>query len=44
VITWNLQKVAPVKYTGPNLAGKGGGDVAIEELVLSSEQLILPRK
>ena len=44
VITWHLQKVAPLKYTGPNLAGKGGGDVAIEELVLSSEQLILPRK
>ena len=41
VITWNLQKVAPAEYTGPNLAGKGG-DVAIEELVLSSEQLILP--
>ena len=44
VITWNLQKVVPVKYTGPNLAGKGGSDVAVEELVLSSEQLILPRK
>jgi phage tail-like protein len=35
VITWNLQKVVPIKYTGPNLAGKGGGDVAIEELVLA---------
>lgn len=25
------------KYTGPNLTGKGGGDVAMEELVLSAE-------
>jgi len=33
---WKLQNVVPLKYTGPTLAGKGG-DVAMEELVLSSE-------
>lgn len=36
---WILTGVAPLKYTGPTLAGKGGGDVAMEELVLSSESL-----
>ena len=36
---WTLTKAAPMKYTGPTLAGKGGGDVAMEELVLSSEGL-----
>ena|SRR5688572_3905626 len=34
---WTLTKAAPMKYTGPTLAAKGGGDVAMEELVLSSE-------
>jgi phage tail-like protein len=34
---WKLRGVVPMKYTGPTLAGKGGGDVAIEELVLSAE-------
>ena len=29
----------PLKYTGPTLAAKGGGDVAMEELVLSIESL-----
>ena len=38
---WTLQSVIPLKYTGPTLAGKGGGDVAMEELVLSAEGLIL---
>jgi len=33
---WILQAVVPLKYTGPTLAGKGG-DVAMEEVVLSSE-------
>ncbi len=33
---WKLQAVLPLKYTGPTLAGKGG-EVAVEELVLSSE-------
>jgi len=37
VATWKLQGVMPLKYTGPTLAGKGGGDVAMEELVLSCE-------
>jgi phage tail-like protein len=41
VQTWNLHNVVPLKYTGPTLAAKGGGDVAMEELVLSSEGLDL---
>ncbi len=34
---WKLRGVVPMKYTGPTLAGKGGGEVAMEELVLSAE-------
>ncbi len=34
---WKLRNVVPMKYTGPTLAGKGGADVAMEELVLSAE-------
>ena len=34
---WKLRNVYPMKYTGPQLAGKGGGEVAMEELVLSAE-------
>jgi len=41
VQTWILTKVAPMKYTGPTLAAKGGGDVAMEELVLSCEELVI---
>ena len=37
VQTWTLHGVVPLKYTGPTLAAKGGGDVAMEELVLSAE-------
>jgi phage tail-like protein len=36
---WTLGGVVPMKYTGPTLAAKGGGDVAMEELVLSSESM-----
>ena len=36
---WVLGNVVPMKYSGPTLAAKGGGDVAMEELVLSSESL-----
>ena len=39
VQTWVLRGVIPMKYTGPTLAGKGGGDVAMEEIVLSAEGL-----
>lgn len=37
VQTWTLRGVVPMKYTGPTFAAKGGGDVAMEELVLSAE-------
>ncbi len=37
VMMWTLRGVVPMKYTGPTLAAKGGGDVAMEELVLSIE-------
>jgi len=41
VQTWELIGVVPMKYTGPTLAAKGGGDVAMEELVLSAEGMNL---
>lgn len=41
VQSWKLRGVIPLKYTGPTLAAKGGGDVAMEELVLSSQALDL---
>lgn len=37
VVTWKLRGVMPIKWTGPTLTAKGGGDVAMEELVLSVE-------
>jgi phage tail-like protein len=36
---WTLRGTFPLKWTGPTLAGKGGGDVAMEEIVLSCEAL-----
>ena len=36
---WILRSALPLKWTGPTLAGKGGGEVAMEELVLSCEAL-----
>ncbi len=41
VQSWVLRGVIPMKYTGPTLAGKGGGDVALEELVLSAEGFVI---
>jgi phage tail-like protein len=37
--TWTLRGAMPLKYTGPTLAAKASGDVAMEELVLSAEGL-----
>ncbi len=34
---WQLHSVFPMKWTGPTFAAKGGGDVAMEELVLTTE-------
>jgi phage tail-like protein len=39
VVTWTLKGVTPIKWTGPTLTAKGGGDVAIEELVMSVEYI-----
>src|SRR5688500_18689934 len=39
VQTWVFCGVIPMKYTGPTRAAKGGGDVAMEELVLSVQGL-----
>jgi phage tail-like protein len=41
VQAWVLRGAIPMKYTGPTLAGKGGGDVAMEEIVLSAEAMEL---
>jgi phage tail-like protein len=32
IATWTLRNAQPKKWTGPTLAAKGGGDVAMEEL------------
>jgi phage tail-like protein len=37
VVEWKLRGAMPIKWTGPTLTAKGGGDVAMEELVLSVE-------
>ena len=39
VQSWKLLNVTPMKFNGPTLAAKGGGDVAMEELVLSAEDI-----
>lgn len=39
VQTWTLVNAVPMKWTGPTLAAKAHGDVAIEELTLSAEGL-----
>lgn len=37
IMKWKLINARPMKWTGPTLAAKGGSDVAMEELVVSSE-------
>ncbi|HKK04881.1 MAG TPA: phage tail protein [Gammaproteobacteria bacterium] len=39
VVSWKLRGAMPMKWTGPSLTGKGGNDVAIEELVLAVETI-----
>ncbi|GHO87630.1 phage tail protein [Dictyobacter formicarum] len=41
VMTWRLINARPIKYTGPSFNAKTGTDVAIEELVLSCEDLAI---
>jgi phage tail-like protein len=37
VATWSLRNAQPKKWTGPALAAKGGGEVAMEEISLVHE-------
>ena len=39
VCSWILRNAQPKKWVGPTLAGKGGGEVAMEELHLVAEQV-----
>jgi phage tail-like protein len=39
VLRWKLVNSRPLKFSGPALAAKGGTDVAMEELVVTSEGL-----
>jgi phage tail-like protein len=39
VCSWVLQAAQPKKWTGPTLAAKGGGTVAMEELQLVAERI-----
>lgn len=41
VMTWRLSNARPTKYTAPSFNAKTGTDVAIEELVLSCEDLTI---
>lgn len=41
VQSWTLTNCIPLKYTGPTFAGKGGGDVAMEEITLAAEGISL---
>lgn len=41
IYTWRLINARPMKYSGPALNGKSSSDVAIEELVLSCEDLFI---
>ena len=39
VCQWVLRAAQPKKWTGPTLAAKGGGEVAMEELALVAERI-----
>ena len=40
VATWELTNASPKKWTGPTLAAKGGGEVAMEEISFVHEGLV----
>jgi len=40
VCDWKLEVAQPKKWVGPTLAGKGGGEVAMEELHLVAETIL----
>jgi len=42
VLSWKLINCVPQKWTGPTLAAKAHGDVAMEEIVLACEGMKLP--
>ncbi|MFJ9561465.1 phage tail protein [Streptomyces fuscichromogenes] len=39
VMTWTLLNARPLRYTAPSLNAKAGSEIAIEELVLSVEDM-----
>jgi phage tail-like protein len=39
VMVWRLTRARPLRYNGPAFNGKAGTDVAVEELVVSCEDL-----
>ena len=41
VMTWRLSNARPMRYTAPSLNAKSGTEVAIEELVLSVEAMVI---
>lgn len=41
VMTWRLTNARPMRYTAPSLNAKSGTEVAIEELVLSVEGMVV---
>jgi len=41
VQSWRLAKALPMHFTGPTLGGKGTGDVAIESLTISAENIAI---
>ena len=40
VMSWTLQAAIPQKWTGPTMAAKAHGDVAMEEVTLACEGLV----
>ncbi len=41
VMVWRLTNARPMRYTAPTFNAKGGTDVAVEELVLTCEDLVI---